>query len=107
MVSWKPTCERREKDHRNDVDSNPDAAIDVSKETLDAPSAAKASASNTEILPEQAGDEELFGESDDANLQKLREADERTKNKSREEYATWTKCRKASFTSRKLQLFRD
>lgn len=42
-----------------------------------------------------------------ATLQRLANADERTKNMTREEYVFWSDCRQASFTFRKAKRFRE
>jgi transcription initiation protein SPT3 len=42
-----------------------------------------------------------------ATLQRLKTADERTKNMTKEEYVHWSECRQASFTFRKARRFRD
>ncbi|KAF2455308.1 transcription initiation factor IID [Lineolata rhizophorae] len=42
-----------------------------------------------------------------ATLQRLKNADERTKNMTREEYVHWSDCRQASFTFRKGKRFRE
>ncbi|KAF1984316.1 TFIID-18kDa-domain-containing protein [Aulographum hederae CBS 113979] len=42
-----------------------------------------------------------------ATLQRLKMADERTKNMSREDYMHWSECRQASFTFRKGKRFRE
>lgn len=42
-----------------------------------------------------------------ATIQRLRNADERTKNMTREEYVHWSDCRQASFTFRKGKRFRE
>ncbi|KAM5347247.1 hypothetical protein ACJ41O_010252 [Fusarium nematophilum] len=57
--------------------------------------------------PPDEDPEEEAGDFSEAHLQKLRRADEKTKNMSAEEYAKWSEYRLASFTSRKAQRFRD
>ncbi|KAH7551457.1 hypothetical protein BM1_09773 [Bipolaris maydis] len=42
-----------------------------------------------------------------ATLQRLKNADERTKNMTREEYVHWSDCRQASFTYRKSKRFKE
>nr|AAC49996.1 Spt3 [Clavispora opuntiae] len=42
-----------------------------------------------------------------ASLKRLKMADERTKNMTREEYVHWSECRQASFTFRKAKKFRE
>ena len=42
-----------------------------------------------------------------ATLQRLKNADERTKNMTREEYVHWSDCRQASFTYRKGKRFKE
>lgn len=42
-----------------------------------------------------------------ARLKKLKMADDRTKNMTREEYVHWSECRQASFTFRKGKRFRE
>lgn len=43
----------------------------------------------------------------DASLDKLRKNDERTRDMTAAEYATWSECRHASFTWRKVKRFRE
>ncbi|RLV89748.1 Protein SPT3 [Spathaspora sp. JA1] len=42
-----------------------------------------------------------------ASLKRLKTADDRTKNMTREEYVHWSECRQASFTFRKAKRFRE
>lgn len=42
-----------------------------------------------------------------ASLKRLKMADERTKNMTKEEYVHWSECRQASFTFRKVKKFRE
>lgn len=42
-----------------------------------------------------------------ASLKRLKMADDRTRNMTREEYVHWSECRQASFTFRKARRFRD
>lgn len=42
-----------------------------------------------------------------ASLKRLKMADDRTKNMTREEYVHWSECRQASFTFRKAKRFRN
>ncbi|KAF2083562.1 TFIID-18kDa-domain-containing protein [Saccharata proteae CBS 121410] len=61
-----------------------------------------------EIVP--ARDDEEDEEEEEMNyatLQRLKNADERTKNMTREEYVHWSDCRQASFTFRKGKRFRE
>ena len=61
-------------------------------------------------LPEKDDDEERDEEEEEINsatLQRLKTADERTKNMTREEYVHWSECRQASFTFRKGKRFRE
>lgn len=61
-----------------------------------------------EQVPER--DEEEDEEDEEmayATLQRLRNADERTKDMTREEYVFWSDCRQASFTFRKGKRFRE
>ncbi|KAF4981224.1 hypothetical protein FDECE_17727 [Fusarium decemcellulare] len=57
--------------------------------------------------PGDEEDDEVLDESNEATLQKLRWADERTKNMTAEEYARWSEYRHASFTWRKAKRFRE
>jgi len=52
-------------------------------------------------------DDEEEKEMNDATLQRLKYADERTRNMSKEDYMHWSECRQASFTYRKGKRFRD
>lgn len=42
-----------------------------------------------------------------ASLKRLKQADDRTKNMTKEEYVHWSECRQASFTFRKAKRFRE
>lgn len=54
------------------------------------------------------GEDDLVGCLDsDASLEKLRRNDERTQDMTAAEYATWSECRHASFTWRKVKRFRE
>lgn len=54
---------------------------------------------------EQVDDEEKAATI--ASLKRLKMADDRTKNMTREEYVHWSECRQASFTFRKAKRFRE
>ncbi|KAI9793960.1 MAG: Transcription initiation protein spt3 [Piccolia ochrophora] len=61
-----------------------------------------------ESVPERDDEEdEEEEEMNFATLQRLKKADERTKNMTREEYVSWSECRQASFTFRKGKRFRE
>ncbi|KAI9688808.1 MAG: Transcription initiation protein spt3 [Bathelium mastoideum] len=61
-----------------------------------------------EQVPERDDEEdEEEEEMNFATLQRLKNADERTKNMTREEYVHWSDCRQASFTFRKGKRFRE
>lgn len=59
--------------------------------------------------PLQDGDDEEDeeAEANSATIERLKTADERTKDMTREEYVHWSECRQASFTYRKAKRFRD
>ena len=61
------------------------------------------------VLPEREDDEgdEEEEEMNIATLQRLKNADERTKGMTRDEYVHWSECRQASFTFRKGKRFRE
>ncbi|ODQ66561.1 TFIID-18kDa-domain-containing protein [Nadsonia fulvescens var. elongata DSM 6958] len=65
------------------------------------------------MFPEQSLDEneEEEGEADQAAnfaiMQRLKTADDRTRQMTREEYVHWSECRQASFTFRKAKRFRE
>ncbi|CAF9923722.1 MAG: hypothetical protein GOMPHAMPRED_003431 [Gomphillus americanus] len=62
----------------------------------------------SERVPERDDEEDDDqGESNYATLMRLKAADERTKNMTREEYVHWSECRQASFTFRKAKRFRE
>lgn len=62
----------------------------------------------TEFPPSREDEEdEEETEMNYATIQRLRNADERTKNMTREEYVHWSDCRQASFTFRKGKRFRE
>ncbi|KAK2810074.1 hypothetical protein FQN50_003268 [Emmonsiellopsis sp. PD_5] len=59
-------------------------------------------------VPEREDEEDEEEEEQNyATLQRLANADERTKNMTREEYVFWSDCRQASFTFRKAKRFRE
>ncbi|KAI9882965.1 MAG: hypothetical protein M1823_005283 [Watsoniomyces obsoletus] len=61
-----------------------------------------------EQVPEREDEEdEEEEEMNQATLERLRKADERTKDMTREEYVNWSECRQASFTFRKAKRFRE
>ena len=61
-----------------------------------------------ERVPERDDEEdENEGESNYATLKRLKAADERTKNMTKDEYVHWSDCRQASFTFRKGKRFRE
>ena len=62
----------------------------------------------SERVPERDDEEdEDEGESNYATLKRLKAADERTKNMTKDEYVHWSECRQASFTFRKGKRFRE
>lgn len=62
----------------------------------------------SEQVPEREEDEdEEEIEANAATLQRLKNADERTRHMTREEYVHWSECRQASFTFRKGKRFRE
>lgn len=63
----------------------------------------------SEQVPERddEDDDQEEDEQNAATLLRLRNADERTKNMTREEYVFWSDCRQASFTFRKGKRFRE
>lgn len=58
-------------------------------------------------LPPGPADLIVSGEQDATNLAKLRAADAKTLNMTVAEYATWSECRHASFTKRRVVRFRQ
>ncbi|KAF2835165.1 TFIID-18kDa-domain-containing protein [Patellaria atrata CBS 101060] len=60
-----------------------------------------------QVPPRDDEEDEEEEEMNFATLQRLRNADERTKNMTREEYVHWSDCRQASFTFRKGKRFRE
>lgn len=61
-----------------------------------------------ESVPEREDEEdEEEEEMNYATLQRLKKADERTKNMTKEEYVNWSECRQASFTYRKGKRFKE
>lgn len=61
-----------------------------------------------ETVPEREDEEdEEEEEMNFATLQRLKKADDRTKNMTKEEYVNWSECRQASFTFRKGKRFRE
>ncbi|KAI4153209.1 MAG: hypothetical protein L6R39_001640, partial [Caloplaca ligustica] len=62
----------------------------------------------SEQVPERDDEEdEEEEEMNEATVQRLKAADERTKNMTREEYVHYSECRQASFTFRKAKRFRE
>lgn len=62
----------------------------------------------SEQVPEREEDEdEDEMEANAATLQRLKNADERTRGMTRDEYVHWSECRQASFTFRKGKRFRE
>ena len=62
----------------------------------------------SEQVPEREDEEdEDEEEMNTASLQRLKTADERTKDMSRDDYIHWSECRQASFTFRKGKRFRE
>ncbi|KAF7556208.1 hypothetical protein G7Z17_g1604 [Cylindrodendrum hubeiense] len=60
-----------------------------------------------EQVPGDDVDEDVLADSNMATLKKLRRADVKTRDMTVEEYATWSECRHASFTWRKVKRFRE
>jgi transcription initiation protein SPT3 len=60
-----------------------------------------------QVPPREDEDDEEEEEMNQATLQRLKYADERTKDMSREDYMHWSECRQASFTFRKGKRFRE
>ncbi|KAI4156136.1 MAG: hypothetical protein LQ340_000507 [Diploschistes diacapsis] len=62
----------------------------------------------SERVPERDDEEdEDQGESNYATLKRLKAADERTKDMTKDEYVHWSECRQASFTFRKAKRFKE
>ncbi|KAA8900440.1 transcription initiation factor IID, 18kD subunit-domain-containing protein [Sphaerosporella brunnea] len=62
----------------------------------------------SETVPERDDDEdEDEQEANQATLQRLKNADERTRGMTKDEYVHWSECRQASFTFRKGKRFRE
>lgn len=62
----------------------------------------------SEQVPERDDEEdEEEEEINYATLERLKDADERTKNMTKEEYLFWSECRQVSFTRRNRKKFRD
>jgi transcription initiation protein SPT3 len=62
---------------------------------------------NEQVPPRDDEEDEEEEEMNLATLQRLKYADERTKDMSREDYMHWSECRQASFTFRKGRRFRE
>jgi len=60
-----------------------------------------------QVPPRDDEEDEEEEESNFATLQRLRIADERTRNMSKDEYVHWSECRQASFTFRKGKRFKE
>lgn len=62
----------------------------------------------SEQAPEREDDDDEDElEANAATLQRLKNADERTRNMTKDEYVHWSECRQASFTFRKGKRFRE
>lgn len=62
----------------------------------------------TEQVPEREDEEDdEETEANYATMQRLKNADERTRSMSKDEYVHWSECRQASFTYRKSKRFRE
>ncbi|EIN10967.1 TFIID-domain-containing protein [Punctularia strigosozonata HHB-11173 SS5] len=61
----------------------------------------------SEVLPEDDEEDEDDIEAHEASIQRLKEADDATKQMTREEYQHYSDCRQASFTYRKAKRFRE
>lgn len=62
------------------------------------------------VEPPEEEDDESDEDDDEANqamIERLKAADERTRNMTKEEYVHWSECRQASFTYRKAKRFKD
>ena len=62
---------------------------------------------NETVPPRDDEEDEEAEDMNYATLQRLKNADERTKNMTRDEYVHWSDCRQASFTFRKGKRFRE
>ncbi|KDQ64166.1 hypothetical protein JAAARDRAFT_201557 [Jaapia argillacea MUCL 33604] len=61
----------------------------------------------SDVLPEDDEEDEEDIEAHEASILRLKEADDATKQMTREEYQHYSDCRQASFTYRKAKRFRD
>lgn len=61
----------------------------------------------SEVLPSDDEEDEEDIEAHEASIQRLKEADDATKEMTREEYQHYSDCRQASFTYRKAKRFRE
>ena len=62
---------------------------------------------SVQVPPRDDEDDDEEREMNTATLERLKYADERTRNMSREDYMHWSECRQASFTYRKGKRFRE
>lgn len=123
LLRWRAIrleAKKRNKDAQADADIDDE---DLSEDLLESPTVEEAIPKKTEpaaaILPwdmesffsviPPGGDsnEKLLNESSKDSLERLRWADEITKNMTGEEYAKWADYRHASFTTRKARRFRE
>jgi transcription initiation protein SPT3 len=123
LLRWRAIrleAKKRNKDTEGDADMDEE---ELSEDTLESPTVEDAALKKTEpaaaILPwdvksffsiiPPGGDtnERLLDESSEDSLERLRWADEMTKDMTREEYAKWASYRNASFTTRKAKRFRE
>ncbi|KAF5023567.1 hypothetical protein F66182_4380 [Fusarium sp. NRRL 66182] len=121
LLRWKAIRKKaRVNDEKDQAEL--DAAEDVAEEAL-SPAVDEAPTKSTELPtallpwdvefffseypPGGEGDEQLLAESSAASLERLRWADEMTKDMTAEEYAKYSDYRHASFTLRKKKLFRE
>ncbi|KAF2101453.1 transcription initiation protein SPT3 [Rhizodiscina lignyota] len=89
--------------------AGPDATVDMKKNKKNRVELPwdVASYFSEQVPPRDDEEDEEEEEMNFATLQRLKLADERTKNMSKEDYMHWSECRQASFTFRKGKRFRE
>ncbi|OBZ70068.1 SAGA complex subunit spt3 [Grifola frondosa] len=114
-LSWKEV-------RKHAKDSNPDGGGGVEVEALEDGADEKLTAKAqkitiklpweiltvfSDVLPTDDEEDEDDIEAHDASIQRLKEADDATRQMTREEYQHYSECRQASFTYRKAKRFRE
>ncbi|OLL26834.1 SAGA complex subunit spt3 [Neolecta irregularis DAH-3] len=108
-LSWKDVRKNAKEQEGVDElgmeDGGTDAKVKVKRNKIKLPW--EANMMFTEAIPEDDEEDEEEIEANYATLQRLKNADDRTRQMTRDEYVHWSECRQASFTFRKGKRFRE